>query len=31
MPKLSDVDLVKKLRAARMEVPVIMATGTLPA
>ena len=30
MPGLSGLDLVKKLRAARMELPVIMATGTLP-
>ena len=29
MPKVSGVDLLKKLRAARMELPVIMATGTL--
>jgi DNA-binding response OmpR family regulator len=30
MPKVSGVDLLKKLRAARMDLPVIMATGTLP-
>jgi len=30
MPKLSGVELLKKLRAARMALPVIMATGTLP-
>ena len=30
MPKLSGVELLKKLRAARMTLPVIMATGTLP-
>jgi two-component system response regulator AtoC len=30
MPKVSGVDLLKKLRAARMALPVIMATGTLP-
>jgi len=30
MPKMSGVDLLKKLHAARMGVPVIMATGTLP-
>jgi two-component system alkaline phosphatase synthesis response regulator PhoP len=30
MPKLSGVELLKKLHAARMDVPVIMATGTLP-
>jgi DNA-binding response OmpR family regulator len=31
MPKVSGVELLKKLRAARMILPVIMATGTLPA
>ncbi len=31
MPKLSGIELLKKLRATRMEMPVIMATGTLPA
>lgn len=31
MPRLTGVELLKKLRAARMELPVIMATGTLPA
>jgi DNA-binding response OmpR family regulator len=30
MPKLTGLDLLKKLRAAHMELPVIMATGTLP-
>lgn len=30
MPRLTGVELVKKLRAARMDLPVIMATGTLP-
>jgi two-component system chemotaxis response regulator CheY len=30
MPGLSGLALVKKLRAARMALPVIMATGTLP-
>jgi DNA-binding response OmpR family regulator len=30
MPKLTGVDLLKKLHSARMEIPVIMATGTLP-
>jgi two-component system OmpR family response regulator len=30
MPRLTGVELVKKLRAARMALPVIMATGTLP-
>jgi two-component system, chemotaxis family, chemotaxis protein CheY len=30
MPKVSGVELVKKLRAARMALPVIIATGTLP-
>jgi len=30
MPGLSGLDLIKKLRAARMELPVIMATGKLP-
>ena len=28
MPKVSGVELLKKLRAARMDLPVIMATGT---
>jgi DNA-binding response OmpR family regulator len=31
MPGLSGVELLKKLYAARMEMPVIMATGTVPA
>jgi DNA-binding response OmpR family regulator len=30
MPKLSGVELLKNLRAARMALPVIMATGVLP-
>jgi len=30
MPKVTGVELLKKLRAARMALPVIMATGTLP-
>jgi DNA-binding response OmpR family regulator len=30
MPRVSGVELLKKLRAARMTLPVIMATGTLP-
>jgi DNA-binding response OmpR family regulator len=30
MPKVSGVELLKMLRAARMELPVIMATGILP-
>jgi DNA-binding response OmpR family regulator len=30
MPKVTGVELLKKLRAARLELPVIMATGTLP-
>jgi DNA-binding response OmpR family regulator len=30
MPELSGVDLLRKLRAARMALPVIMATGSLP-
>jgi len=30
MPKVSGVELLKKLRSARMALPVIMATGTLP-
>ena len=30
MPKLSGVELLKKLRVACMALPVIMATGTLP-
>jgi DNA-binding response OmpR family regulator len=31
MPKLTGVELVKKLRSARMALPVIMVTGKLPA
>jgi len=30
MPRVSGIELLRKLRAARMEVPVIMATGTSP-
>ncbi len=30
MPRLTGVELVKKLRSARMDLPVIMATGRLP-
>jgi two-component system alkaline phosphatase synthesis response regulator PhoP len=30
MPKVSGIELLKKLRASRMSLPVIMATGTLP-
>jgi len=30
MPKVSGVELLKKLRAARMDLPVIMASGALP-
>jgi DNA-binding NtrC family response regulator len=30
MPKVTGIELVKNLRAARMELPVIMVTGTLP-
>ena len=30
MPRVSGVELLKKLRAARMTLPVIMATGVLP-
>ncbi len=30
MPKLTGVELVKKVRSARMALPVILATGTLP-
>jgi CheY-like chemotaxis protein len=30
MPRLSGVELVKKVRAARMTLPVILATGALP-
>lgn len=31
MPKLTGIELVKKLRSARMALPVILATGRLPA
>ena len=30
LPKLTGVELVKKLRAARMALPVVMAAGRLP-
>jgi DNA-binding response OmpR family regulator len=30
MPKVTGVELLKKMRAARMALPVIMATGVLP-
>ena len=30
MPKVTGIELLKKLRAARMEMPVIMATGLVP-
>lgn len=30
MPRLSGVDLVKKLRAARMDIPVVLASGDIP-
>ena len=30
MPELTGVELLKKLRAARMDLPVIVATGVLP-
>jgi DNA-binding response OmpR family regulator len=30
MPKVTGVDLLKKLHAAKLALPVIMATGTLP-
>jgi DNA-binding response OmpR family regulator len=30
MPRLTGVELLKKLRSSRMDLPVIMATGTLP-
>lgn len=30
MPKVSGVELLKKVRSARMALPVIMATGVLP-
>jgi len=31
MPKITGVELVKALRSARMALPVVMVTGTLPA
>ena len=30
MPKMSGVELIKKLHAARVALPVILATGSLP-
>lgn len=30
MPRLSGIELLKQLRSARMSLPVIMATGTVP-
>ena len=30
MPKLTGVELLKKLRAARMDLPVVMVTGAIP-
>jgi DNA-binding response OmpR family regulator len=30
MPKVSGIELIKKVRSARMALPVIMATGALP-
>jgi two-component system cell cycle sensor histidine kinase/response regulator CckA len=30
MPKLSGVDLIRKVRSASMELPVILASGTMP-
>jgi two-component system, OmpR family, response regulator MprA len=30
MPRLTGVELVKKLRSARMDLPIILATGRLP-
>ncbi len=30
MPRLSGIELLKRLRSARMGIPVIMASGTLP-
>jgi DNA-binding response OmpR family regulator len=30
MPNMSGIELLKKLRAARMTLPIIMATGTVP-
>ena len=30
IPKLTGVELIRKARAARMALPVVMATGTLP-
>jgi DNA-binding response OmpR family regulator len=31
MPKVSGVELIRKIRDARMRIPVIMATGNMPA
>ncbi|MDB6023062.1 MAG: ompR [Pedosphaera sp.] len=30
MPKVTGIELVRKLRAARMNLPIIMASGTIP-
>jgi DNA-binding response OmpR family regulator len=30
MPKVSGIELVKKLRSARMTLPVVLASGTIP-
>jgi DNA-binding response OmpR family regulator len=30
MPKLSGIELVKKVRSARMTLPIILASGALP-
>jgi DNA-binding response OmpR family regulator len=30
MPKMSGIELVKKVRGARMELPIIMVSGTMP-
>jgi two-component system response regulator ResD len=30
MPKMTGVEMIEKLRASRMTIPVIMATGTMP-
>jgi len=31
MPKMTGVEMIEKLRASRMTIPVIMATGAMPA
>src|ERR1700691_3905505 len=31
MPKMTGVEMIEKLRSSRMTIPVIMATGTMPA